>query len=83
MEVFHCDQKLVRDIEGENRFRRSSRRSVPGVQNGSGEIPPGTGLQDGLAHFINVMTPATLNEVGTTQPKSAWGGFQSVPDCRQ
>lgn len=50
-------------MKSDYRFKESTRRSAPAVQNRTGGMPSGPGQWDGLAHLNSVSMPATSNEI--------------------
>lgn len=61
--AFSFDGDVERDMEKENRFRRSRGRCGSAVRNGTCGMTSSPGLWDGLALFIIIMMQATSSEM--------------------
>lgn len=72
--VFYCDGKLARYTESEKRFRRSTGRFGPALQNRVDKMPTCPVIWDSLAHFFTVMRPAMWSEMEDklTQVRMGW-----------
>lgn len=73
MVVFHCTGNAAREVWCEDGLRRKRGRSGPAMRNGTGEIPSGTGLWDGLAYFVAALC----------QRRMTGGGGGVISECRK